>query len=195
MKTKAEWREILLDRLNTLSSREMQGTSQVIRERLSTLAVVANAMALAFYVPIQKEIDLMPLAHHMQARQKITLFPRYLPDRDTYEMAVVSNVKTDFILGKFGIPEPDPQCPAWLADDDTGRTVWFVPGVGFDPDGNRLGRGGGYYDRFLRSEHIIIGVANDCQVVESLPVDAHDVRMDLVVTDKAIYTCKGDPSV
>lgn len=194
MTSKADLRARLTERLDRLSDSDLKQASQTICDRLFSLTVVANALALAFYVPIQKEVNLMPLAQQMQAQQKTILFPRYINDRDAYELASVSNINTDLVLGKFGIPEPGKQCPVWPAEDDSSRCVWFVPGVGFDHDGNRLGRGNGYYDRFLNTKHIIIGVANDCQIVESIPADPHDVKMDLVVTDHAIYANTGSPA-
>jgi 5-formyltetrahydrofolate cyclo-ligase len=63
--------------------------------------------------------------------------------------------------------------------------VWFVPGLGFDNRGNRLGRGGGYYDRFLhRQSGFFVAVAYDWQLLDSIPYEAHDAKIDALVTDK-----------
>ena len=78
------------------------------------------------------------------------------------------------------VPEDDPPPDPRLVD------VVIVPGLAFTKDGDRLGQGGGWYDRFLagvRPDCITIGVAFGPQVVAALPVEPHDVRMDLVVTD------------
>ncbi len=74
------------------------------------------------------------------------------------------------------------------APDPATIDVAIVPGVGFAADGQRLGQGGGWYDRFLpqlRSDATVIGIAFEVQVVESLPVEPHDVRVDCVVTEAA----------
>lgn len=84
--------------------------------------------------------------------------------------------------GAFGIREPasdrDPVAPSEL-------DLFLIPGVGFSPTGARLGYGGGYYDRFLaqrRAGAVIIGLAYDLQVVPRIPMDKHDVRVNIIVT-------------
>ena len=67
----------------------------------------------------------------------------------------------------------------------------IVPGIAFDTDGNRIGFGKGYYDRFINSldyKPYLIGIAYENQIViEGIDTDANDVRMDMVVTDEHIY--------
>lgn len=77
------------------------------------------------------------------------------------------------------VPEDHPD-PTW-------PDVVIVPGLAFTRSGHRLGQGGGWYDRFLagrRSDCVTIGVAFDLQIVETLPIDDHDVHLDHVVTDE-----------
>jgi 5-formyltetrahydrofolate cyclo-ligase len=79
------------------------------------------------------------------------------------------------------VPEDDP--------DPTAVDVVIVPGVAFTPDGARLGQGGGWYDRFLaevRPECTSIGVGFDPQVVDVLPTEPHDIRLDCVVTESGV---------
>lgn len=79
------------------------------------------------------------------------------------------------------LPEDEP--------DPTSVDVVVVPGLGFTPAGDRLGQGGGWYDRFLsglRADVQAVGVCFDVQLVDALPVEAHDVRMALVVTDRQV---------
>ena len=66
--------------------------------------------------------------------------------------------------------------------------VMLVPGLGFDQNGGRLGRGGGYYDRYLESNRspIVIGVAFDCQMIDSIYKEEHDQLMTAVVTPSGI---------
>jgi 5-formyltetrahydrofolate cyclo-ligase len=89
-------------------------------------------------------------------------------------------------VGRFGIPEPPPNRPAVRLDDDV---LILLPGLAFDRNGGRLGRGGGYYDRALAIdrraalEPMLIGVGFSFQLVERVPMDALDVRLDGVVSD------------
>jgi 5-formyltetrahydrofolate cyclo-ligase len=70
----------------------------------------------------------------------------------------------------------------------------LIPGVGFDQDGHRLGRGRGYYDRALRgvlAGALRVGLAHECQVISHVPVDPHDERVDYIVTEKRLIECVG----
>jgi 5-formyltetrahydrofolate cyclo-ligase len=93
-------------------------------------------------------------------------------------------------LGKtVHVPEDDPPPDPRTID------VVIVPGTAFTADGDRLGQGGGWYDRFLRTlppECVTIGVAFAPQLLEELPVEPHDVRLDIVVTDAGPATACDD---
>jgi 5-formyltetrahydrofolate cyclo-ligase len=66
----------------------------------------------------------------------------------------------------------------------------LIPGLGFDAKGNRLGRGKGHYDRFLRGfGGIKVGIGYEAQMVSELPSEDHDIQMDFIVTDKKVYRC------
>lgn len=112
------------------------------------------------------------LPHFAAARSAMT-FRRYA---DPYG-------ESDLADGMFGIPQPLAEAGLVIPD------VLFVPLVGFTASGDRLGQGGGHYDRWL-AEHpgkIAIGLAWDVQLCERLPVEAHDIALDAVVTPSRIY--------
>lgn len=98
---------------------------------------------------------------------------------------------SDLQPGQFGILAPGSavRSDADRRVDPNKFDVILVPAVGFDHHGNRLGQGKGFYDRFLnhvRSDVVKIGLAFDCQVVESLPLDEHDVPVDMVITESGV---------
>jgi 5-formyltetrahydrofolate cyclo-ligase len=67
--------------------------------------------------------------------------------------------------------------------------LWIVPGIAFDAVGNRLGRGKGFFDGLLReATGVTVGLAHDFQIVEKVPVEAHDVRLDFVVTPSQTFS-------
>jgi len=106
--------------------------------------------------------------------------PRYCPDTDSYEAAVIRDPDADLSPGRFGIPEPRPECPALPLKQ---LDLVLVPGVAFSPCGARLGRGRGFYDRLLRRvSGRKIGVAFDEQIVEAIPSEAHDEPVDGIIT-------------
>lgn len=85
--------------------------------------------------------------------------------------------------GPFGMLQPDGDAP------DVSPDVLVMPLVGFTADGHRLGQGGGHYDRWLADNpgRITIGLAWDCQLLDSLPVESHDCPLDAVVTPTRVY--------
>ena len=94
--------------------------------------------------------------------------------------------------GAFGILEPSAACRRDVDRLVNVRDVdaFVVPGVAFDRLGRRLGHGHGFFDRLLsnaRGDAVKIGVGFDCQIVEQLPSEEHDVRLDLVVTENAVW--------
>ncbi len=115
---------------------------------------------------------------------KTVLLPRIEGDR--LELRVVRS-EEELIQGKFGISEPPPHAPRAEAKAD----LILVPGLAFDPAGGRLGRGGGFYDRFLAGfEGVKVGVCFPELVVDEIPMEEHDVRMDFVVTSEGIICCE-----
>ncbi len=88
--------------------------------------------------------------------------------------------------GRFGILEPASEAPDAGSEFD----LILVPGKAFDLQGGRLGRGKGFYDRFLaEARGLRAGVCFDDQIVEGVPLEPHDLRMDFVVTPSSIYRC------
>jgi len=96
--------------------------------------------------------------------------------------------RTTAEVGAFGIPEPRDDAARLFEPGMAGRTAVIVPGLAFDARGGRLGRGGGYYDRFLgrasMQRAIKIGVCWELQLIEAVPTESHDVVMDWVCHER-----------
>ena len=101
--------------------------------------------------------------------------------------------------GLFGIREPPPGAPPWVFEASPEPILVIVPGLAFDEEGRRLGRGGGYYDRFIasvrrhsaasrRDAPLFAGLAFEHQVVKTIPAEAHDAPLDALITDARIRT-------
>ena len=90
--------------------------------------------------------------------------------------------------GKYGISEPDSALPQPIINE---YTVCIVPGLAFTPDGGRLGYGGGFYDRFLADNPGVytIALAFDAMIVDELPLSAHDLKVDSIVTEERMVLC------
>lgn len=84
------------------------------------------------------------------------------------------------VKGAYGILEPGAGCPRVEPEE---IDLIFVPGTAFDVRGHRIGQGGGYYDRYLnRTRAVRVGVCHDFALLSAVPSEAHDARMDIVVT-------------
>ena len=100
----------------------------------------------------------------------------------------VSNLDKDFILGPYGVREPDTKKTREAVMSEIDMVI--VPGLGFDRQKNRLGRGAGFYDRFLKkitSPVTKVGIAFDLQILENLPVNlSFDQKIDVLVSENFI---------
>lgn len=108
----------------------------------------------------------------------------FLPRVNGLNLEILPYDRSSLTLGAFQIEEPSGSDIRSVNDID----LIVVPGVGYDPTGNRVGRGKGYYDRLLaESKATKIGVAYDFQVVDHIEAEPHDVRVDIVITDRNYY--------
>lgn len=164
--------------------------------RLVALPCYAAASAVACYLAVGGEVDLeMLIRSRLDACLPVWL-PRFNRPEQCYEMVSVGSVTADVVPGAFGIREPRAELLAVPRQEQRDATVvWLVPGVAFDLEGQRLGRGRGYYDRLLDGTRgVRVGVAWDWQVLTGLPHAAHDVAMDWVVTDTRTIACGSAPA-
>ena len=167
------------------------GDAAALVARLIALPCYGVAGVVAGYLAVGGEVDLAVLiGDRLEAGLPVWL-PRFNQDGQCYEMVPVTSVTAEVVPGAFGIREPRADLRAVSRQEQREATVmWLTPGVAFDPQGHRLGRGRGYYDRLLDGTRgVRVGVAWDWQVLTSLPHAAHDVAMDWVVTDTRTIVC------
>ncbi len=150
---------------------------------------------IALYWPADGEVDVRPLLHHAQRHGKTCYLPLVQPQHTTWgrgQLWFGRYQPGDRLQPNcFGIPEPANRtlCPVWQLD------VIVLPLVGFDANCQRLGMGGGFYDRSLaplRQRHCgrhprLLGIAHECQRVAHLTARAWDVPLDAVITERRIY--------
>lgn len=162
--------------------------SDDIRRRLRGLAELACARSVLLYCSFRSEVATDHLFREILNMGKTVCAPLALPDQKRLLSIRVERPGEELRPGFLGLPEP-----RWHADRVFAPhhlDIVFVPGLLFDTKGNRLGYGGGYYDRFLSQEApqaLRIGLAFSCQVVEEIPAMTHDARLDMVVTEEALW--------
>ena len=154
------------------------------------------ATEVALYSPIDTEVDTRAILADALASKKAVFFPRIGPDSSGWFFQV--RAETDLRAGRFGINEPAGDLPLPVqAQDGAEDCLIFVPGLAFDIDGRRLGRGGGAYDRMLaalKRRAIFIALAFELQIVERLPTDEWDQKIHYIITEKRIIDCTASAS-
>lgn len=168
-------RKIIKRRLS-LSKEERLKREETINEKLKALSVFENVETVAIYMPIRGEVNILPFAECMKGRKKEVFLPKVVGRK-----LLFGRYSGDLIEGTYGILEP---VKAKVLPSEI--EAFVVPGVAFDFDCNRLGYGGGYFDRIIAERkpyQCFVGVGFSFQVLNALPTDEWDERVDLVVTD------------
>jgi len=176
-------RRDLLARRRAMGQAAWQTASGAAQRRLSDLELFQQAASIALYSPIQQEVDTELLFATARAAGKRVLYPLVCDNGLQFREVSETGQRT---AGAFGILEP-----CRLGEEYTLETVDLivVPGVAFDLQGHRIGFGKGYYDRCLsrlQKHGILVGLCHDFQLLEQLPTEGHDIRMEYIVTDKRI---------
>jgi 5-formyltetrahydrofolate cyclo-ligase len=166
--------------------------SASMRTHLLGSAAWANSATIMLFAALRFEPDFVPLVE--TGTGKRMLFPGLEGDRITAREVQSAE---QLLTSLNGIREPSPdRCPAVPPEE---IDLVIVPGLAFGPDGSRLGRGKGHYDRFLSAlpdSTILCGACFVCQLLETLPAESHDIPMDAVLTENGwrSITCR-HPSV
>ena len=176
-------RRDLLARRRAMDQATWHTASASAQQRLSELELFQRAACIALYSPIQQEVDTELLFATARSARKRVLYPLVCDNILQFREVTETGQRT---TGAFGILEP-----CRLSEDHTLETVDLivVPGVAFDLQGHRIGFGKGYYDRCLSQfpKHgILVGLCHDFQLLEQIPAEGHDIRMEYIVTDKRI---------
>lgn len=188
---KEELRAAVLERRDELDDDTIERASALFCDRLEAHPVYSNARGIAGYAAIRGELDPSRLLTDALDEGRSVYLPRVI---DAHHLEFARFRGFDALEeGPFGVMEP--QGPAEpLRDID----LFFVPGVGFDRDGGRIGFGRGYYDRVLGrrlalagDDPTFVGCCYEWQLVDDIiPVESHDVAMHYVATDNAIIKCR-----
>jgi 5-formyltetrahydrofolate cyclo-ligase len=166
--------------LKQLSLAERSAASIQVCARLQRQIVWRDARSVLLYSALPDELDVGQLLHAALAADKIVALPRFDSRQETYLAGRVLDLTADLRPGQFGIVEPNEHCPIVPLNR---LDFVLVPGVAFGLNGGRVGRGKGFYDRLLVSVRgIKCGVAFDLQIVDQIPAEPHDVRLNWILT-------------
>ena len=176
--TKKALRREVLQRLKAAAAADpAQLRSAALREKLAPW-LQNGTLCVGIYAPLPHEVNLLPLLPEYPQHRFV--FPLCLPGHKL-RFHEVRDVAADMQPGAMNIPEPAPHTPAVRPED---IDLLIVPGVAFTRSGERMGYGGGFYDRFIPrcTKAKILALAFNEQMVESIPTEPHDLRIPTLIT-------------
>jgi 5-formyltetrahydrofolate cyclo-ligase len=175
---KTELRSHIRARLERISPAVRAVESIDVCERLKTQ--MPSAHTILFFAPLPDELDVWPVLELSLALGVNCALPFFDAEKKTYGARRLTNLAAEIIAGKFGVREPAASCREMPLDK---FDLVLVPGMAFDMNGNRLGRGQGFYDRLLeKTSGIKCGVGYGFQLLEKIPAEPHDAKMDFILT-------------
>jgi 5-formyltetrahydrofolate cyclo-ligase len=184
---KASLRQKMRARISQISLTVRMAESMELCGRLEPQ--LQSAHAILFFAPLPDELDVWPLLQKLLPAKKICALPAFDADQQHYVTRRVKDLESDIMPGKFGISEPLATCETIPMDD---FDLVLVPGMAFDLNGHRLGRGRGFYDRILSAASgIKCGVAYDFQLLEKIPTEPHDARVNFIFTPNGCVRRRG----
>ena len=174
--------QIRKTRANLTALQQQQAENSITQQALA-LIEERNAQHIALYVSFDGEISTEKLIKTLWAQDKHVYLPALHPFNPNHLLFLRYLPDTLMLKNKFGIWEPKLNVQNVLPLDEL--DILFTPLVAFDKQGNRLGMGGGFYDRTLQnwqnSSFIPVGLAHQCQQVEQLPTEAWDVPLHRIL--------------
>ncbi|OGW82683.1 MAG: 5-formyltetrahydrofolate cyclo-ligase [Omnitrophica bacterium RIFCSPHIGHO2_02_FULL_51_18] len=184
MSAKNILRKKLVSNLASKSPKELRTKSRFIAKKLLKETLFLKARHILFYVSLPREVDTRRLIDDSLRLGKKVSVPRVDVRHKKLTFYRIKSRKTDLKKGGYGIMEPIPARTRLVRPQSADLAV--IPGIAFDKANHRLGRGAGFYDRFLRKvgkKVPKIGLAFSFQIVARVPRNKHDQKVDKVITD------------
>lgn len=182
---KGRLRKLALSKRENLSETERKEFSEAIAKRLLSLSEIEKADIIMCYRSFRSEADTAEIVENLFQLGKTLCFP--VCEKAGIMHAFSPIDENSWITGKMGIMEPDREKSRLIAPENI--ELLICPIVAFDDQKNRIGYGGGYYDRYLpRCEKAVkIGIAFEAQRMEKIYPDQYDRAMDIIVTEEKVY--------
>ena len=188
---KAELRYLARARRNMLTREERSHLTSCIIDGFVSQPFFRDKLLFFIYCSHASEVETSDLIHYCLQSGKSICVPLTVPDPCCLHAISITDPVCEIAPGYRGIPEPCFSDAGERKVNPLAIDVAVIPGLAFDRFGYRLGYGGGYYDRFLASEApqaMRIGLAFSVQLLDILPVESHDVPLDMLITEQEILT-------
>lgn len=153
---------------------------EIIRKIFLASEEYINAKTIFAYYPIGDEFDTLPILAKALEDGKSICLPKCNKSDHSMKFVEIRSLKKDLSPGNYNIPEPSDNNEKEKLPD-----LFIIPALSCDPYGNRLGYGGGYYDRYLRNHPHIpkIVLMNENQISDRLPCEDTDIPIDIIITE------------
>lgn len=185
MNDKQALRKAMRDMRRALSPDAQAQAARDAAARLAGFASYTRADSVMAYMACRGELSLGPVIGDLLARGKTLLLPRC----DAPGVITARRIERleQLVPGAYGLMEPGEDSEVFPPES---IDLVFVPGTAFDRHGGRLGQGGGYYDRFLEKTNAVrVGVCHGFAVIGRAPQEAHDQKMDCILTPQVLIRC------
>ncbi len=189
MDEKSRIRQNILKKRDSLDPETRKSKDLRIKETLLSLPEFRNARTIFFFASFRSEVSTFPLMEEALRLAKKVILPLAEKTKKELRLYEVRSL-SELITGFMGIPEPN--VPAGRERNINDADLVIMPGAAFDSMGNRLGYGAGYYDKLLaglKRKSPLVAIAYEEQIVDSIPSEPHDVKVQAIVTDKRVIRC------
>lgn len=179
-------REKAFEKRDSIPLAERKKKDGLIKNNLFNLSEFKIAKTLLFYVSFRSEVDTTSIIEESLQIGKKIIVPKVDKEMHQLRLYEIKDLK-ELSPGFMGIPEPS--LPEERVRNIKDFDLAIIPGIAFDYSGNRLGYGAGYYDILLSNiekKVPFVALAYEDQIIDSIPSELHDVKVDIVVTDKRV---------
>lgn len=186
---KKELRKKVLALRDCLDTADIERKSALIKDLLFSLKEFREAATILFFLSFGKEVRTEAMVRETLKQDKEVLVPKTDTRNHCLILSRLWDYDGDLAPGIWGIPEP--KTDALRPVDPREVDLVVVPGVAFDGEGNRMGYGGGYYDRLfplLREGTPLVALAFQCQLVEEVPTEPYDRKIHWLITEEAVFS-------
>ncbi|MBF0607950.1 MAG: 5-formyltetrahydrofolate cyclo-ligase [Candidatus Magnetobacterium sp. LHC-1] len=190
MTTKSAIRRSVLHGRDAITAADKDTRDAEIKTRLLRLRQFRDATTVMFYASFRSEPETLTIIADALGSGKLVALPKVDMLKRQLDIYEIRNMG-ELVSGCMNIPEPDVSQSRRIDTEQLSRFDLIVmPGVAFDTAGGRLGYGGGFYDRLLSSMQyrhpLLVALAYTEQMVDDIPMQEHDVRVDMIITDTGI---------
>lgn len=185
---KKAFRKMALAKRNTLTKKEIEDKSVLIKKHLETLDLYKNAKTVMVYLSFRSEVITDGLIENLFKDGKKVVVPIPIKGTRTMNISEITNLSDDLELDFYNIRIPRKEFIKEVSPQEIDFVI--TPGVAFSSDKHRMGYGGGYYDTFienLRPDAITGALAFEAQIFKHVPKQDHDKQMDYIVTENGYF--------